>query len=275
MSPNQLSMPRSLSLLAQLVTERRTLYVMTRFWLAQRHSGSLMGAWWILVQPLAFTAFYAVIFTFIFPSKYTGSSGGSVSYLLFLLAGLIPWMTMAAVFVASPSALTGNSSVVKNFSFPPEFFAAREVIAALITWVVGIGFILAIAAVDNLGSWRMWPLVIPLLVLQTLTMFGWSLLFSAIGVFVRDLGQVIAMLTMPMMFALPIFYSVSAAPPVLQLLIHLNPFTYMVLAYQDVFVSGSFENPWAWVIFPAVAVLSYLIGLRAFSGSKLLFASAL
>lgn len=261
--------------LGSVARNRRTLYVMTRFWLAEKHSGTLMGTWWALIQPTFFALFYLAIFTLVFPSRFQTAGGATTQYSLYLLAGLIPWFTFQSVLTTSPLALTGNPSLVRNASFPIELFPVRTVVIALFTWGSGTVITLAAAIVINPESWRMWFTLPLLLGLQVLAMTGWALALSVIGVFVRDLSQVIALLAMPVLFLMPVFYTIESAPAIFKGVMLLNPWTYMVLCYQDVYVYGAFTQPLAWLVFTLFAAVSVPLGIRILRRSSTLVVSAL
>jgi lipopolysaccharide transport system permease protein len=65
---------------------------------------------------------------------------------------------------------------------------------------------------------------------------GW--LLSALGVIVRDIGQLTGMLNHTLLFLTPIFYSIDAAPPMLQNLLMLNPLTFIVEQFRLVLFYG-------------------------------------
>lgn len=261
--------------LDSMVRNRRTLYVITRFWLAEKHSGTFMGTWWALIQPTFFALFYLAIFTLVFPSRFSTTGSDTTSYALYLLAGLIPWFTFQSVLTASPLTLTGNSSLVRNASFPIELFPVRTVLISLFTWGTGTLITLAAAAAINPDSWRMWPTLPLLLSLQVFAMIGCALALAVLGVFVRDLGQVLALLAMPTLFLMPVFYPIETAPAIFRGAMFLNPWSYMVLCYQDVYVYGSFAHPFAWLVFAAFAASSVPLGIRVFRRSRTVIVSAL
>jgi ABC-type polysaccharide/polyol phosphate export permease len=229
----------------------------------------------MILQPLTLTAVYSIIFTWIFPTRFELPSGASVNYLLFLLCGLIPWLTFSTVLVSSPNAITSNAQLVKNSSFPLVFFPVREVLAAMITWFVGMSVVIVLAVALNPSAWPMWPLVTVLLALQAIAMVGWSLFLSAVGTFIRDLAQLMTLIVFPLLFVMPVVYSIQSAPPLLTPVMYVNPFTYMTLAYQDVFVYGSFAQPIAWIVFALFSAGSLLFGIRTFYRSSPMFGSVL
>ena len=253
----------------------KTIYSLTRILLLERHGASFLGAYWVLIQPLVFALFYAFIFTVIYPVKFQLESNMSTNYLLYLLSGLIPWLTFQAVLVSSPASFTSNANLIKNFSFPVASFPIREVAVALATWLVGTVVTLIVAFSFNLEGARMWPLLGFLLVIQVVAMIGWALFFATVGVFIKDLGNVVAISAMPLLFLMPIVYTVDSAPVFFRLVILFNPFSYMVMAYQDIYIYGYFAHPAAWFIFSLFAGFSLFMGLRTFRKSQSLLVGAL
>jgi lipopolysaccharide transport system permease protein len=72
--------------------------------------------------------------------------------------------------------------------------------------------------------------------LPVLLGLGWIL--SAVGVIVRDISQLTSMITHTLLFLTPIFYSIKAAPPLLQDLLKINPLTFIVEQFRLVLFNG-------------------------------------
>jgi len=69
---------------------------------------------------------------------------------------------------------------------------------------------------------------------------GW--LLSAIGVIVRDISQLTLLFSHSLLFLTPIFYSIEAAPPLLQNLLMLNPLTFIVEQFRSVLFFGQMPS---------------------------------
>jgi lipopolysaccharide transport system permease protein len=104
------------------------------------------------------------------------------------------------------------------------------------------------------------PVVIFPFILFTL---GISWLLAAIGVYVRDIGQIVSILTSALMFLSPIFYPIDSIPASYQFLFRLNPLTPVIEQMRNIFMWGiwpswKFQVLWIFVSF-VVAWLGFTI----------------
>jgi lipopolysaccharide transport system permease protein len=89
---------------------------------------------------------------------------------------------------------------------------------------------------------------------------GLTWFLAALGVFVRDLGQVIGYLLTVLMFATPIFYPESALPAFAAAIQRANPIFTLVHSYRAVLLDAQPPN-WSalgWLAIVAIAV--FLVG---------------
>jgi lipopolysaccharide transport system permease protein len=114
-----------------------------------------------------------------------------------------------------------------------------------------------------------------LLGLHLLFAIGIAWLLSSVGVFVRDMKDVITVAITAGIYVLPIVYLPQWVPPAFQPLINLNPFSAMIWVYQDVLYFGRFEHPWAWVFFTVMTLVAFGLGYRVFGRLKAQFGSVL
>jgi lipopolysaccharide transport system permease protein len=114
-----------------------------------------------------------------------------------------------------------------------------------------------------------------LIVLQVLWMSGTALLLSALGVYFRDLKDVMNLLVIAGIYLLPIVYTPGELPRIIRPLIYLNPCSYLIWAYQDALYFGRFEHPWTWPVCVILSLGSFYIGFYAFQKLKPFFGNVL
>jgi lipopolysaccharide transport system permease protein len=113
------------------------------------------------------------------------------------------------------------------------------------------------------------------LMLQTAAMTGIAMMLASLGVFVRDLKDVVQVLTLVGVYLVPVFYLPAMVPDTFRTLLYLNPFTYLIWCFQDVCYFGRIEHPIAWVVTPLLSVVFFAVGWRMFRRLKPLFGNAL
>lgn len=241
-----------------------------------RYAGSVLGSVWAVGHPLAMMAVYVVVFSLVFRLRIVhDTSALPLDYAAYLMAGYLPWMALQESIVKSTVAVAANASLVKQAVFPVEVLPVKGGIAALLTQLVGTGFLILYVLVRH-GVIAWTYLLFPvLLALQLLIMVGVGLLLAAAGVFFRDLKEFVQVGTMAGAYLVPIFYLPEWVPPVLKPLLYLNPGSYIVWCYQDIFYFGRIAHPFAWLAVAVGAPAALCVGLRFFHRVKISFASVL
>jgi lipopolysaccharide transport system permease protein len=202
-----------------------------------RYQGSFGGLVWSFIHPLFLLTVYTIAFGVILKAKW-GFSGSTTDYALMLFAGLIVFNAFSEVLSKSPTLITSNPNFVKKVVFPLELLPVITVATALIHAMIGL-FVWVIAYTLLMGVPRPTLLLFPLvLVCFVPVLLGVSWLLSSAGVIVRDISQLTGMMNHALLFLTPIFYSIDAAPPLLQYLLMINPLTFIVEQFRLVLFYG-------------------------------------
>ncbi|MDA7946899.1 MAG: ABC transporter permease [Hyphomicrobiaceae bacterium] len=243
--------------------------------LKSRYSGQFLGFIWNILHPL----FLMLVFLFIFGVVFKQKIGGTVElprdYTVYLLSGLVPWLSMSAVLVTGATSVIGNANLVKQFSFPPEIFPIKEIILSMVFWSVGMIIIFSYQLYTYhylLWTYTLIPIAL-FIHIGTLLGLCWSL--SAVSVFVRDVKDIMTLFVIAGMYVLPIIYLPAWVPDMFKPIIYLNPFSYLIWCYQDALYFGRIEHPEAWVVATVVMLLSLSFGFRVFQRLKPMFGNAL
>jgi len=259
--------------LKTLFERRELIGELVWFELRDRHAGQILGMAWAFGHPLALMLLYMVLFTYIFPSRFdTGGTGANLS--VNILAGIVPWLTFQALLLRAPSIIVEHVSLVKQIVFPIEVLPVKSTLASAIPFSVGLIFAVGYALWH--GSLGLMALTIPFLVLlQLMAMIGVAFLLSTAGVIMRDLRDVVTVFCAVNLFAQPILYNPFATPEILQWVFLANPFSYLTWCWQDALFHNSFFHPIAWIVFPALSVLTFVSGLMGFHYARHYFGETL
>lgn len=241
-------------LFATLWRHRSLVLELTKREFSGRYRGSFGGVVWSFVQPLFLLTVYTVAFGVILKSRW-GFSGGTADYALMLFAGLIVFNAFSEVLSKSSTLIIDNPNFVKKVVFPLELLPVISVATALIhafigivVWFLGYALLFGVPKMTAI----LFPLVLACFV-PVLLGLGW--LLSSIGVVMKDIGQLTAMLNHTLLFLTPIFYSIEAAPPLLQNLLMLNPLTFVVEQFRLVLFYGQLPMLSGLAIYFALASL--------------------
>jgi lipopolysaccharide transport system permease protein len=263
-----------ISAVLNTIRHRQLVWAMVRRDLQNRYRGSLFGALWALLSPLALIVLYTLFFGAFLQVRLSAAATVS-DFGLFVMAGLVPWLAISEGIARATSAIIDNRTLVKKVVFPLEILPANVVLAALIGQAIGLG-VLAVAAWWLTGRLPGGLLLTPLiLVPQVLLTLGLAWFLASIGVFIRDVGQVINLLLTIWMFGTPIFYAVSAVPQDWQWVLVANPLTSLIVNYRALLLGDGPIDLAGLGLTALLSLLVCLLGGAWFQRTKHAFADVL
>lgn len=232
---------------------------------AGRYRGSLLGSLWPLLTPLIMLGVYAVVFGVILPSRWPAAADeGMGGFALRLLSGMLVHGLLAEVWNRAPTLFTGNPNYVTKMVFPLEALAWVNLAAALFHVALAMAVMLLVNGLVGTG-FAPAQLALPLLLLPLCVLLaGSSLLLAGLGVYVRDIGQVVGPLVIVLMFLGPVFYPRSAMPDGMQAWLALNPITIPIEQFRRALFQGLWPEWGVVARYSLVAVLVYLAGVHVF-----------
>ena len=237
--------------------------------IAERYAGSALGALWAVLTPLVTMAVYVGLFAFVFPVRFGDDSSPWTGAAL-ILSGLVPWLAFVDVATRAPSIFVSQRALVRQVVFPIEVLPARAVASSLVTWAVGtiVALGVAVAAVGVKPSWALLP---ALWALQLLAMFGAACFLATLGAWMRDLREVVSILSNIGLYIAPILLlpaTIAILPRAAHWVIAANPFSHMVWCYHDAVVAGRFDHPESWIAFPVTALAAFVGGTVVFARAR-------
>lgn len=204
-----------------------------------RYRGSLLGLGWSFVTPLLMLGIYTFVFVGVFKARWPGAeSGGGVEFALQLMAGLMVFNLFAELASRAPQLVLEQPNLVKKVIFPLEVLPWVAVMSACFHWLLNT-VVLCLAVWAVRGSVPATALALPLVIGAFLTyLLGLCWFLSALGVFVRDVSQVMSLVVSMGMFLSPVFYSARALPDFLQGWMWLNPLAFAIESVRAVLLQG-------------------------------------
>jgi homopolymeric O-antigen transport system permease protein len=259
----------SVTLAANLILTRRELLYRTMIGeIRRRYAGSVLGAVWLLLGPLLLMALYAILYGIVFKLKPPELS--STEYIIYILAGMIPFLGFTEALTSGSMSLTTQRDVLLNTVFPAELVPLRAVLVAFVAPMFGMLFLLLAGAV--FGKVSLWWLLVPLVFgLLVLFVAGVVWLLSLANLVLRDIQQALTYISMILLVTSPIGYTPSMLPPGFSVLIWLNPLSYFVIALQYLVVFGSVPPLAAAVGCGVLGVGGFTIGWKVFQRAKMVF----
>lgn len=243
--------------------------------ISERYKGSVLGLLWSIILPLAMLAIYTFVFSFIFKARWNTGSDSKTEFALALFIGLIAHGVLADNINRAPSLIIGNVNFVKKVVFPLDILpwvtmgtTLFHASISLLVWTV------VYVLVNQNFHWT--SIFLPLIFLPLVFYcMGLAWLFSAIGVFLRDISQITGLLTTILLFLSPIFYPVSILPERFQTIMYANPLTVIVEQTRSILMWGQLPDWQAVVISFVVSVFVAWVGFAFFQKARIGFADVL
>ena len=240
-----------------------------------RYRGSLVGVAWMFINPLLMLGIYTFVFSVVFKARWGDSSLDHGSFAVVLFVGILVHGLFAECLNRAPGLVLENAGYVKRIVFPLEILPWVSLGTSLFHTATSFAVLLAAEWVV-MGRIPWTVIFLPLVFLPlALATMGLSWAFAAVGVYVRDIGQMTSLLTTAMLFLSPVFYPISALPERYRFLFLMNPLTPIIELARDVAVWGHVPNWTMLTVSMLFAVVLAWIGFWAFQRMRPGFADVL
>ena len=227
----------------------------------QRYRGSLLGALWIVLQPLAQILVFTLVFAEIMKARLPGHEGSVFAYSIYLCAGVLPWGLLSEIVSRLTTVFLENANLIKKASFPRIALPTIVVTSALLNFAVIFALFLVFLAITREMPGVALLGFLPVLLVQVVFATGLGLLVGTLNVFFRDVGQLTGVVLSFWFWLTPVVYLKATLPPRAQALIAWNPMTPIIESYHRIFVDGVMPD------FLAVApVAAFSFALLVFAG---------
>lgn len=232
-----------------------------------RYAGSMMGLFWALLNPLLTILIFVLVFSNIMAMR-LGEIKDVSTYVIYLCSGIIPWNGFHAAIHRSSTVFLDYSNLIKKTLFPKETLIAQIVMTMVLDLAIGLSiFFFVLIFLGH--SLSFYLLLLPVVILfQTIFSFGLSLIFSTLNVFFRDLSQLTGIILHIWFWLTPIVYPMKIIPEKFLFLIKLNPMTYLMGIYRDLFLYSRLPDSTQVIIFLLIAVVTITIGTKVYSHLK-------
>jgi lipopolysaccharide transport system permease protein len=232
--------PVSLTALVRSLWRNRELIAhMTRREVVGRYKGSVLGLAWSFFNPVLMLTVYTFVFSVVFKTRWgVGGNDSKTQFAVLLFVGMIVHGLFAEVLNRAPGLVLSNVNYVKKVVFPIEILPVVAMGAALFHSFVSVGVLLsAFALFNGFLHWTVVYAPLVMLPLVILTM-GLAWMLASLGVFLRDMGQTIGIVTMVLMFLSPVFYPATALPEAFRPWLMANPLSLIIEQAREVVVWG-------------------------------------
>jgi lipopolysaccharide transport system permease protein len=243
MNPHKKHDASPVAMFASLWRNRQLIWQMTRREVAGRYRGSLLGLAWSFLNPLLMLLVYTFVFSVIFKSRWgVNINESKVDFAIILFAGMIVFGLFSEIINRAPGLIISNINYVKKVVFPLEILPWVALGSVLFHSLVSLIVLILLQFVVNLSlPWT--ALFFPLVLLPLLfACMGLAWFLAALGVFVRDVGQITSVVTTIIMFLSAVFYPLTALPEKYQGWLRLNPLVLIISESRNVLIFGKLPD---------------------------------
>ena len=262
-------------MVASLLRNRNLIKALVKREVIGRYRGSVLGIFWSFFNPVFMLAVYTFVFSVVFKARWNGSSDSKTEFALILFAGLIVFNLFAECINRAPGLILANTNYVKKVVFPLEILPWVSLGSALFHTLISLGvWLIAYAVLFGLPHPTV--LLVPVILAPLLLLIigiTWSL--ASLGVYLRDVSQVIGVVTTILMFLSPIFYPVTALPEAYRPFLYLNPLTSVIEQARDVLFWGKIPDATGLAIYTVGAIFVAWLGFIWFQKTRKGFADVL
>ena len=244
-----------------LIANRALVYQLTRRNIQIRFLGAAVGILWSLVTPILMLAMYTFVFGTILKVRWIQQQGGNLEFATILFSGLIVHTYFSECLQHSVELITSNRQYVKKVIFPLTSLAWVAVLTSLFQATISTGVLLLyLVLAQNTLHWTL--IVVPFLLFPLMLIaLGASWIISATAVYLRDISQMIGLITLALLFVSPVFYPVSSLPEALQPLLYLNPITWVIEQVRGAILWGEWPDLVGYIKYTVIAFLVAWLGV--------------
>jgi lipopolysaccharide transport system permease protein len=232
-----------------------------------RYKQSLLGAAWAILQPLAATIVFSIIF-----STFVRIPTDGIPYPIFYYSALLPWTFFATSISTGVSSLINNMNLVTKIYYPREIMPLAAILASLFDFLIASLIFIVMMFFYQVPVSLSFLFIPLILLIQFILTLGIVLLGSAIIVFYRDIRFIVPLVIQIWMYLSPIIYPLSRVPERFRFLYMLNPMAAVIDSYRRVILQGEWPQI-NFLLLAAVLSIVLLVGVYFyFKRSETVFA---
>ncbi|MUG47197.1 ABC transporter permease [Paenibacillus woosongensis] len=246
----------------EIIKQRNIIFELAKKDFKSRYLGSYLGVFWAFIQP----TLLVIIYWFVFQVGFRSTPIENFPFILWLLAGIIPWFYFSDSLASAVSSIEQNSYLVKKVVFNVFFLPIVKIVTSMIVHSVFIVILFTVyfSYGQPISIYQFQIIYYSFAV--TLFLTGLSWIVASLNVFLKDISQIVTVVLQFGFWLTPIFWTFSLVPNNLHWLFKLNPIYYIVEGYRDSFINQVWfwEHPYLTIYFWVLTILMLFVGAKLF-----------
>lgn len=259
--------------LRDVYQSRRLLSDLVKNDFKSRYLNNYLGILWAFIQP----TITVCIFWFVFQVGFKSAPVQNVPFILWLIAGMIPWFFLAEALSSATNAILDNSFLVKKIVFRVSLLPIVKITSAIIVHLFFVLFMMFMYLIYDFEPSVYWLEILYYLVSAIIFLLGLSWITSSVVIFFRDLGQFISMAIQFGFWLTPIFWTLKMLPEEYRWWFELNPAHYITQGYRDALINHIWfwEKPVEALQYWSITLVIFILGAIIFRKLRPHFADVL
>ncbi len=238
-----------------------------------RFSGSYLGIFWGIIQPLS----TILLFWFVFQVGFRSNPVDDVPFILWLSAGMIPWNYFYDAWLGGTSSFTAYGYIVKKVVFKVEMLPlVKALSSAIMNGIFNAILLIIYTLYGEFPGAHILDMVYYSLCIFVLSL-GLSLFTATLNVFMKDIGHFLGIILQFLMWMTPMMWDYHMIPGSLSWFYKLNPLHYVINGYRESLINGYwfFHRYQLMIYFWIVSVTLLVCGYNLMKKLKTHFADVL
>jgi ABC-type polysaccharide/polyol phosphate export permease len=256
-----------------IIGQKSLVFSLAKREITTQYVGSLLGFIWTFINPLVMVT----VFWFVFSVGFKSQPLNNVPFVVWLTAGMAPWFMFADVVLGSAGVIVANGHLIKKTLFNSQILPVVKLLASLFTHSIFLSVLIGLIVFQKMPFSIYYFQFFYYLFCMTYLSLGIAWAVSALNVFARDIGQIVAVIIQVGFWGTPIFWDLNMMPAKVQFFLKLNPMLYIVQGYRESFIyfQPFWSHPLQTIYFWIVSSAIFLIGGFVFKKLQPQFADVL
>lgn len=235
-----------------------------------RYKQSVLGYFWVILNPLA--QMLVMSFAFSVIMRIPTYASGHIPYSIFLFVALLPWTLFANSLGSAASSLVNSGSLITKIYFPRTILVISTIIAKIIDFLFANSILIIYMIVYRMPITLNILWIIPIFFIQQIFTLGLSLFFAAANLLYRDIQYLLSMILLLWMYVTPVIYSADMVPARYKFVFQINPMAVIINAYRQVILGGGAPKYSSLIVATGVSLIVLSIGFSYFKSREKIFA---
>ncbi len=248
-------------ILIQVFSHLAMIFYLAKYDYKLENKDSYLGKLWSILTPLLQIGTFWFVFGVGIRNR---SAVDGHPFLIWMVAGLIPWYFMNNGIMKGANSIYSNSAMVTRIKFPISVMPVVTTMVCFFEHLVNLCILLVMLFLYGYFPKASWIGVLYYMLYTFVFLMSFSLLTSTLTAVARDFQKLLAAVMRMIFYVTPILWTTDKLPETFQKIINLSPITYVIngfresLLYEVPFYAHWQQMPYFWLM----ALVLFALGCK-------------